>query len=146
MLPGNTPRLFLDTDVAFDIISKREPHFTSSIRFLHLTVAGKVELVISESSLANLIYLSIDIYKIKDAVKKLSDFIGSCELVHAGKEVALSALNSAFKDKEDALQYHTALYSEVDYFITRNLKDYKKFIAPNLPVYLPNEFFKLVNK
>jgi predicted nucleic acid-binding protein len=146
MLPGNTPRIFLDTDVAFDIISKREPHFHSSIQFLHLTIAGKIKLVISESSLANLIYLSIDIYKIKDAVLKLSEFIGACELVHAGKEVSLIALNSAFKDKEDALQYHMALYAEVDYFITRNLKDYKKFKAPNLPVYLPNEFFKLVSK
>ena len=117
MLPGNTPNIFLDTDVAFDIISKREPHFTSSISFLQLAAAGKVKLVISESSLANLIYLAIDIYKIKDAVIRLSDFIGTCELVHAGKEVSMNALHSAFKDKEDALQYYTVFHLDVDYFV-----------------------------
>ena len=144
MLPGNTPRIFLDTDVAFDIISKREPHFTSSLPFLQLAAAGKIKLVISESCLANLIYLSIDIYKIKDAVLKLSEFIGTCALVHAGNEITMKALRSSFKDKEDALQYHTALYTETDYFITRNIKDYKRFVDPDLPVYLPAEFFRLV--
>ena len=144
MLPGNMPRIFLDTDVAFDIISKREPHFISSLPFLRLAAEGKAMLIISESSLANLIYLSFGIYKIKEATILLSDFIGVCELVHAGKEVSMNALHSTFKVKEDALQYYTALHSEVDYFITRNIKDYRKFTDPTLPVYLPGEFFKLV--
>ena len=53
----------------------------------------------------------------------------------------LEALNSKFKDKEDALQYYTALYHGADYFITRNTKDYKhKTIA--LPVFSPQEFMK----
>lgn len=143
MLRGSSPEIFLDTDVAFDIISKREPHYTSSVRLLHLAAKDTVRLVISESSLANLFYLSFDIYKIKDAISKLSDFIGACELVSAGKETALIALQSAFKDKEDGLQYYTALHAKADYFITRNLKDYKH-INPSLPVYLPDEFFKVI--
>ena len=141
MLQGNLPEIFLDTDVAFDIISKREPHYTSSVRLLQLAAKETVRLVISESSLANLFYLSFDIYKIKDANSKLSDFITACELVPAGKEIALLALQSAFKDKEDALQYYTALHAKADYFITRNIKDYKHKNT-SLPVYSPDEFFK----
>ncbi|MEK6783713.1 MAG: PIN domain-containing protein [Bacteroidota bacterium] len=110
-------------------------------QLLQLAAKDTVRLVISESSLANLLYLSFDIYKIKDAVSKLSDFIGACELVHAGKEATLNALRSGFKDKEDALQYYTALHARVDYFITRNIKDYKH-IDPTLPVFTPNTFLK----
>lgn len=143
MLRGSLPEIFLDTDVSFDIISKREPHYTSSVRFLQLAAKDKARLVISESSLANLFYLSFDIYKLKDAASKLSDFIGACALVSAGKETALLALLSPFKDKEDALQYYTALHAKTDYFITRNIKDYKHK-NPSLPVYLPDDFFKEV--
>jgi hypothetical protein len=55
----------------------------------------------------------------------------------------LTALRSPFRDKEDALQYYTA--TKADYFITRNIKDYKHK-DPVLPVYHPDEFFKQVTK
>lgn len=117
--------LFIDTDVAFDIISKREPHYVHSVQILQLAADGKVKLFISESSIANLFYLSFDIYKIKDAVIRLSDFIEACDLLVTGKRNILGSLRSQFKDKEDALQYYTALNANLKYFITRNIKDYK---------------------
>ena len=79
------PDIFLDTDVAFDILSKREPHYKSSVILLELAAKGSIRLIISESSLANLFYLCFDIYKIKDAALKLSDFVGSCEVAMPGK-------------------------------------------------------------
>lgn len=139
------PDVFLDTDVAFDILSKREPHYKSSVILLELAAKGSIRLIISESSLANLFYLCFDIYKIKDAALKLSDFVGSCEVAHAGKDSVLLSLHSAFRDKEDALQYFTALRAESDYFITRNKRDYKHGIV-SLPVYTPDEFLRLNTK
>lgn len=142
MLKGNLPEVFLDTDVAFDIISKREPHFSSSVKLLELAANDEIRLAISESSLANLFYLAFDIYKIKDAVQRLTDFVSVCEIEHAGRSSVLLALGSLFKDKEDALQYYTALHAKADYFITRNVKDYKHR-EQSLPVYLPQDFYKL---
>lgn len=142
MLKGNLPEVFLDTDVAFDIISKREPHFSSSVKLLELAANDEIRLAISESSLANLFYLAFDIYKIKDAVQRLTDFVNVCEIEHAGRSSVLLALGSLFKDKEDALQYYTALHAKADYFITRNVKDYRHR-EQSLPVYLPQDFYKL---
>ena len=122
MLPGNLPEIFLDTDVAFDILSKREPHFESSLPFLHMALQNKARLLISESSLGNLFYLTFDIYKLKNSASRMVDFITVCELVPSGKVAALESLKSAFKDKEDGLQYYTALHRDVDYFITRNIR------------------------
>ena len=41
MLKGNLPEVFLDTDVAFDIISKREPHFVDAVLLLELAAKLK---------------------------------------------------------------------------------------------------------
>lgn len=146
MLPESLPEIFLDTDVAFDIISKREPHFESSVQFLHLASQSKARLLLSESSLGNLFYLAFDIYKLKNSKSRMFDFIDVCELVPSGKMAVLKSLESSFKDKEDGLQYYTALNREVDYFITRNIKDYRKHEQSSLPVYSPIEFFDLINK
>lgn len=135
--------VFIDIDVAIDIISKREPHHEQSIKILTLAAENRVQLIISESCVATLYYFLFDIYKIKDAQEKVSDFISSCKIAYAGKDVILHSLNSMFKDKEDALQYFTALRAKADYFITRNKKDYKQAID-SLPVYTPLEFVKLL--
>ena len=49
------------------------------------------------------------------------------------------AISSPFKEKEDALQYYTALDHGADYFITRNVSDYKH-LSDRLPVMRPKEF------
>lgn len=139
MLKGSLPKVFLDTDVAFDIISKREVFFEKAVELLELVAQDKIALVIGECCLANLIYLSFDIYKLPDATSKLLDFIAVCQVISGGKAIMLQAIASDFKDKEDALQYYTALYQEVDYFITRNVKDYKPALK-FLPVLTPEEF------
>ncbi|HKL16468.1 MAG TPA: PIN domain-containing protein [Balneolaceae bacterium] len=144
MLKGSLPEVFLDTDVCFDILSKREPHFKYSIRLLELAGQDRISLVIAESGLANLIYLLFDIYKIDDAQAKLIDFIRACDIANGGKSVILQAIHSPFKDKEDALQYFTGQHCGADYFITRNIKDYKPY-AEFLEVLTPKEFMTLID-
>jgi predicted nucleic acid-binding protein len=141
MLHGNLPEVFLDTDVSFDIISKREPHFSTSVKLIELTARDLISPMISEVSLANLVYLSFDIYKIKDAEVKLSEFIGACTLVSSGKQSILEALQSGLRDKEDAIQYYTALRSGADFLVTRNTKDYL-VKDKQLPVLTPEAFVK----
>jgi len=143
MLRGNLPEVFIDTDVAFDILSKRKPHYQVSVKFLEFLIQGKIEVFISESCVSNLIYLSMDIYKLKNAGSKLQDFILATNVISAGKATILRALNSAFKDKEDAIQYFSALNHGVDYFVTRNIKDYKHTVQ-SLPAMTPSEYIKAI--
>jgi len=51
------------------------------------------------------------------------------------------ALESEFKDFEDAIQYFTALENKVDCIITRNINDYNKSL---LPVYSPTELLNII--
>ena len=143
MLKGSLPEIFLDTDVSFDILSKRKPHFQHSVRLLELAAEDKAVLLIAESSLANLIYLSFDIYKLKNAEKRLLDFISASYIISGGKEIMIKAVSSTFKDKEDALQYYTALNHGADYFITRNISDYKT-ASERLQVLTPEVFLESI--
>ena len=138
-MEGSLPEVFLDTDIAFDILSKRKPYFENSVRILELAASDRVAILIGESSLANLIYLSFDIYKLEHAEIRLLDFISVCSIISGGKSVMFEAISSKFKDKEDALQYYTALNHGADYFITRNISDYK-YSSKRLPVMSPEEF------
>lgn len=103
-----------------------------------------ISLQIAEGCIANLIYLSFDIYKLPDAASRLMDFVAACNVVNGKKPVILEALGSKFKDKEDAVLYYTALHSGADYFITRNTKDYK-LSSSSLPVYKPLEFVRNIS-
>jgi hypothetical protein len=141
MLQRNLPDVFLDTDVAFDIISKRDPHFEQSVKILQLANQGIIRLVISEVGLANLFYLTFEIYKTPSA--NLTNFIQACEIVSSGKDTVEKALTSKFRDKEDALQYFTAIKAQVDFFLTRNKKDYHHKTSA-LPVYSPQELVEVI--
>jgi predicted nucleic acid-binding protein len=139
MLQQNIPEVFIDTDVAFDIISERLPHFQQSIKIVELAFQNKIRILLSETSLANLVYLTFDVHKIPDGKSVLIDFIKTCEIKHANKATILTALDSPFKDKEDAIQYYSAIQSGADFFVTRNLKDFLKFKVNSLPVFSPIE-------
>jgi predicted nucleic acid-binding protein len=135
--------VFLDTDVAFDIISKREPHYTDSVKLLQLAEGEKIKLIVAECGLTTLFYLTFESYKIENASIRLLNFLSACETAYGGKDVVLNALNSKFKDKEDALQYFTAMDAGAAYFISRNTGDYKNAIQA-LPVYTPAQFIQLL--
>jgi predicted nucleic acid-binding protein len=48
-----------------------------------------------------------------------------------------------FKDTEDGLLYFLANHHKLNYFITRNKKDFI-YQVPSLPVLTPNEFIKVI--
>lgn len=132
-------KIFLDTNVVLDIIGKREPFFQEAKLFLHLHANGLAKLQIAESSIGNLYYLAFNVYKLPYSEFTMSDFLKACYILSAGKDLICKSLDSNFKDKEDALQYYTALMNGCDFLITRNKKDFK--FAEGIPVLTPKEFF-----
>lgn len=137
--------IFLDTDVAFDLISKREPYFTQALPLVQLAGENRLTLSISGGCLSILIYLSYDIYKLDQAKERLIHFVSACRVLSGGKAEFFNAIESDFSDKEDGLQYYTALQHNCDYFISRNLRHYKNTV-PRLPVYSPVAFLKEINR
>ena len=65
------------------------------------------------------------------------------EILAIDKAIVLHALNSEFRDFEDALQNYTAeLNNEIEILITRNIKDYKH---SHLAIMTPDNFLQMRN-
>ena len=66
------------------------------------------------------------------------------DLLTIDKKVALKAMNSKFKDFEDALQnYACESNGKIDLILTRNTKDYKK---SEISVMTPEQYYKMKSR
>ncbi|MEM6642477.1 MAG: PIN domain-containing protein [Bacteroidota bacterium] len=135
-------KVFLDTDVSIDFLAFRQGYYEHMKKILLRFDTSTYSFMISESSVSNLIYILSNTYKIDNVNELLIEWIEGCKIASTAKSVILKALRSPFKDKEDACQYFVALHNDVDYFITRNKKDYAPY-ASIIPVYTPHEFLAL---
>lgn len=133
-------RIFLDTNVAFDLIANREPFIQNSIHFLELVEKGEAQLFVSEVSIGTIIYLAFEKYRLPKAKEKLLQFVEFCKVISGGDEAFLGAMNSNFFDKEDALQYFIAVANKMDVIITRDRKGFDQADG-RISILSPKEFF-----
>lgn len=134
-------RIFLDTNVALDLVANREPFIQDALPFLSLVEEGNAQLFISEVSLGTLIYMSFERYKLTDAKGRLLQFMSFCRVIAEGKEAFINSMNSDIKDKEDGIQFFTAQLHLMDFFITRNKSDFT-LTDKNFIIQTPKEFFE----
>jgi len=124
--------IFIDSDIILDLFLNREPHIVHAQELLNLFDKEEVNLYTS-SIIINNVYYFINKGRnrsiAKSAVKLLADIL---KILPVYADAVELAVDSDFKDFEDALQYYTALKQNCDYIITRNTKDYKHSAIPVL--------------
>jgi predicted nucleic acid-binding protein len=118
-------KVFIDTDIALDLLSKRTPHYPPAAQLFTLADQGKLSIYVSSLSFSNLHYLLSRIYSQAESRRILSTFKILVNVLSVDDKIIDLSLNSAFKDFEDAIQYYTATENQVGILLTRNLKDYK---------------------
>ncbi len=122
--------IFLDTNVILDLLGERVPFFDSIAKVATLADQKKLTLIASPLSFTTIDYV-LNKYETSESVlNKLRKFKIICEVCEVNEETIDKALNSNFKDFEDAVQYFTALQSNCSIIITRNGKDFKNATIP----------------
>lgn len=99
----------------------------------------KVSLYISESIIATTFY----ILRKEKRIDPLAAFREMCKTMNVipfSKDILYYSLEK-YQDKEDGLLYMLAHKAKMNYFITRNVKDFS-FQFPSLPVISPTNFIK----
>ncbi|MDF1572278.1 MAG: PIN domain-containing protein [Bacteroidales bacterium] len=135
-------KLFIDTNIVIDLLSRREPYFAASAMLFSLADKKQIELTISSLSIANTSYVllrQMDANKAKSILRKLRLIVTILPL--DDKIVGLALNDENFSDFEDALQYFSALENGQDLIITRNLKDFKH---SKLPVMTAQQFIETI--
>lgn len=136
-------KVLIDTDVILDFFFDREPFSENAAKILSLcekkVIAGFVTPVI----ISNVYYLLSQKAKQEKVIEKLKVLLSIIDVLIIDKNSILVALNSDFKDFEDALQNYAAeLNGEINLIVTRNTKDYKK---SELGVMNPEDLLKYIN-
>lgn len=136
-------KLLIDTNVIIDLLAKREEFYRDSMKLFSLADRNEIELIVSTLSIANSYYLLNDIMKLKNVRATIRKFKVLVNLFSLNDKIIELALNDRnFKDFEDGIQYYTALESNCNAIVTRNIKDFKK---SSLPVLRPNEYLLRIN-
>lgn len=123
-------RIFLDTNVILDLLGERIPFYDSIAKVTTLADQKKLTVIVSPLSFTTVDYV-LNKYETSESVlNKLRKFKIICEVCEVNEETIDKALNSNFKDFENAVQYFTALQSNCSIIITRNGKDFKNSTIP----------------
>lgn len=135
-------RAYLDTNVLVDLVCSREPFLKNVQKLMADCVVGKIDLCISALSIVNTIYIGRK-YGYGDLRKQLYQISKFVDVVDLKGMTVTEALNSDWKDYEDAVQYGNAMDVYADCIVTRNKKD---FTLSTIPVYTVEELLETIQE
>ncbi len=123
-------KIFLDTNIVVDFLGERESFYEPAAKILTLADKKKIKIFTSPVSVSTTFYLLSKYENTKTALEKIRKFKLLCSISVMNDEVVEKAMNSGFKDFEDAMQYFSAVATNCDVIITRNEKDFKNALIP----------------
>jgi len=136
-------KILIDTDVILDFFFDRKPFSDEASQILSLCELNKIQGYVTPVIISNIYYLLRQTAKHEKVIENLKQLLTFIDVLIMDKNIIIQALNSPFKDFEDALQNYTAENNiDIKIIITRNIKDFKK---SNLGVITPENYLKLKN-
>jgi predicted nucleic acid-binding protein len=134
-------KVLIDTDVILDFFFDRQPFSDHAAIVLSNCELRKIEGYITPVILSNVYYLLRRAAKHEIVIDKLRQLLTFIDILEIDKNSILKAMNSGFKDFEDALQNFAAESAgDISVILTRNIKDFKN---SKLSVMTPESFIIL---
>lgn len=135
-------KILIDTDVILDFFFGRKPFSEDASRILSLCEKRKLRGFVTPVMMSNVYYLLRKTAGHKKVIESLKRLLDIVDVAIINKETILVALNSDFKDFEDALQNFSAQNGkEIKIIVTRNIKDYT---TSSLSVMTPETYLKII--
>jgi predicted nucleic acid-binding protein len=135
-------RVLIDTDVILDFFFDRKPFSENAAKVLALCESKEIKGFITSVIISNVYYLLRQTATHEKVIEKLTQLIAILEVLTTDKNTIIQALNSDFRDFEDALQNYSAeLDGQIDLIITRNVKDFR---FSKIGVMTPGNFVKTI--
>lgn len=136
-------KVFLDTDVLIDFLTKRVPFEVEAMKLMEYGNRKKLRIYISSLCLSNIYYLVSSVENKTKSREKIKGLLKLTEVLAIDKKIVEKAAYSEFKDFEDGIQNYCAEENGIKIVITRNVKDFNK---SNLSIQTPKEFIQEFEK
>jgi len=137
-------RVLIDTNIIVDIATRREPFFEHSSKILELAIEEKIIAYVSASAVTDMFYILQKENGKSNTMQFLKELFEFIDILGVDKTIIINALNSDWKDFEDAVQGNVAANNSLDIIITRNTKDFAKIA--NVQVIDPFHFLSHIDK
>ncbi|KUG13531.1 DNA-binding protein [Elizabethkingia sp. HvH-WGS333] len=135
-------KILIDTDVILDFFFDRQPFSEEASQILSLCESKKLNGFVTPIVISNIYYILRKTAKHEKVIEGLKSLMDIVDVAVITKNTIVDALNSNFKDFEDALQNFSALdKKDINIIITRNIKDYK---TSSLSVMTPETYLKTI--
>lgn len=132
--------VLIDTNVALDFLTQRQPFYHSARAVFQACASGKIEGYIAFHSLPNIFYIlrkSYSAEKRRTMLERLCLVLWVTGASHDRVREAIS--REEFSDFEDCLQDECAQEVSADYIVTRNVDDFK---CSRVKAITPEEFLQ----
>ena len=135
-------RVLIDTCVIIDALQSRVPFAEAAQKIFIYSANKHFEGYITAKSVTDIYYLTHRLTHSNAETRKiLSKLFVLFHLLDTTSLDCRKAISSEVSDYEDAIMVETAIRSEMDCIVTRNVKDYTK---SSIKVYEPAAFLKLL--
>lgn len=132
-------KIFLDTNIIVDFLIERKYDLDAINEIFRLAEKEIIELYVSESVITTTFYI-LRKQKEIDTLAAFREMLKIVNIVIFSKDILYYPLEN-YQDTEDGILYFSASKAKMNYFITRNVKDFI-FLFPSLPVMSPTNFLK----
>lgn len=134
--------VLIDMDVILDFFFDRAPFSDHAEQVFSLCDSGRINGFVTPVICSNTYYLLRRAGSHSKVCTRMNQLLRVMDVLSMDKDVVMQALNSGFKDFEDALQNYSALASKrISLVLTRNVKDYAK---SELGVMTPESYLKIL--
>ncbi|HAL81300.1 MAG TPA: VapC toxin family PIN domain ribonuclease [Mucilaginibacter sp.] len=133
--------LFLDSDVLLDWLLKSEPFSSYTQTVINESLRQNFKVSTSTLVIANVNFILSNRTSVSNARQNIKKLVNLINILPFEGDIINLALNSAFTDFEDSIQFFIADKYNCDIIITRNIKDYKK---STIPVLTAEQFLQLL--
>ena len=132
-------QILLDTNIVLDLLARRMPFYNDAAELFSLADKKTIRLSLSSLSLANIHYVLKKLKPEQEARNIIRNFKILVQVLSFDNKIVDLALNSDFKNFEDAIQYFTAIENDKELIVTRNMSGYRE---SKIPVMTARDFIK----
>lgn len=119
-------RALLDTNIILDALFAREPFGEQAAAIWKAHEDERFTGYLCAITPVNVFYIARKEVQRKQALRMMNDLMDTFEISPVNREILRAALQLETKDFEDAVQIASAQADDLDFIITRDVKDYEK--------------------
>ncbi|MCP4363553.1 MAG: PIN domain-containing protein [Chloroflexi bacterium] len=136
-------RVLVDTNVILDVLQVRQPFYEDSANVVDAVARQQVAGLLAAHTITNLFYIMSRFQNRATTAATLTHLLSTFNVGMIDDTVIRQALGWGWHDFEDAVQMATAVHENIDYIVTRNVKDFE---TQPVPVLLPSGLLAILSQ